>query len=147
MLQDRLSWTSGWPVHKWLFGTEKFSGLSRNGPLDLVWYVGRSLICLCMPSTQKHPLIYGCFCNKQRTGQTTTLGNVCPTPMVCGFFDIPQDLMDRGFGTGPSVYNPYPRRLESVPIWKCDKSNMFSLVSLRPQVLVKLEVNLQPSAK
>ena len=32
MLKDRLSKTSGWQFHKWLFGPEKFSGLSRNGP-------------------------------------------------------------------------------------------------------------------
>ena len=32
MLKDRLSKTSGWQFHKWLSGSEKFSGLSRNGP-------------------------------------------------------------------------------------------------------------------
>ena len=32
-LKDRLSKTSGWQFHKRLFGPEKFSGLSRNGPL------------------------------------------------------------------------------------------------------------------
>ena len=33
LLKDRLSKTSGWQFHKWLFGPEKCSGLSRNGPL------------------------------------------------------------------------------------------------------------------
>ena len=32
MLKDRLSITGGWQFHKWLFGPEMFSGLSRNGP-------------------------------------------------------------------------------------------------------------------
>ena len=35
MLKDRLSKTSGWQFYIWLFGSETFSGLSRNGPLDL----------------------------------------------------------------------------------------------------------------
>ena len=34
MLKDRLSKTRGWQFHKWLFGPEKYSGLSRNGPLS-----------------------------------------------------------------------------------------------------------------
>ena len=38
-LKDRLSKTSGWQFRKWLFGPEKFSGLSRNGPL--VWFCFR----------------------------------------------------------------------------------------------------------
>ena len=32
MLKERLSRTSGWQVHKWLFWPERFPGLSRNGP-------------------------------------------------------------------------------------------------------------------
>ena len=32
MSKGRFSKTSGCQVHKWLFGPEKFSGLSRNGP-------------------------------------------------------------------------------------------------------------------
>ena len=31
MLKDRLSKTSSWQFHEWLFGPETFSGLSRNG--------------------------------------------------------------------------------------------------------------------
>ena len=41
MLKGRLSKTSGWQFHKWLFGPEKFSGLSRNVPLGPV---ARSLV-------------------------------------------------------------------------------------------------------
>ena len=33
-LKDRLSKTSGWQFRKWLFGPEKFSGLSRNAPQE-----------------------------------------------------------------------------------------------------------------
>ena len=36
MLKDWLSKTSGWQFHKWLFGPEKFSGLSRNCSLERV---------------------------------------------------------------------------------------------------------------
>ena len=36
MLKGRLSKTSVWQFHKWLSGSEKFSGLSRNGPLDSI---------------------------------------------------------------------------------------------------------------
>ena len=49
MLKDRLPKTSGWQFHKWLFGPEKFSGRSRNGPLAIcvethVLHVSSSLI-------------------------------------------------------------------------------------------------------
>ena len=36
MLKDRISKTSGWQFQTCLFGPEKFSGLSRNGPLARV---------------------------------------------------------------------------------------------------------------
>ena len=32
ILKDRLSKTSGWQFHKWLFGPEKLSERSTNGP-------------------------------------------------------------------------------------------------------------------
>ena len=32
MLKNRISKTSGWQFHKWLLGSETFSGLSRTGP-------------------------------------------------------------------------------------------------------------------
>ena len=43
MLKDWLSKTSGWQFHKWLFGPEKFSGLSRNRPLAPVSQKSREL--------------------------------------------------------------------------------------------------------
>jgi len=49
--------------------------------------------------------------------------------------------------TGPTVYSPYPRRLESLTIWWCNyKGSTFSSVILRPWVLVRPELNSQPPA-
>ena len=40
--------------------------------------------------------------------------------------------------TGPTVYSPYPRRLESLTIWWCNcKGSTFYSVILRPWVLVR----------
>ena len=46
MLKDLLSKRSGWQFHRWLFGAEKFSGLSRNGSLGPVQkiFLCRSLL-------------------------------------------------------------------------------------------------------
>ena len=39
---------------------------------------------------------------------------------------------------GPTIYHPYPRRLEHLTIRRCHcKGSMFSLVTLRPWVLVR----------
>ena len=46
--------------------------------------------------------------------------------------------------TGPTVYSPYPRRLESLTIWCNYKGSTFSSVILRPWVLVRLESNSRP---
>ena len=42
MLKGRLSKTSCWQFLKWLFGPEKFSGPSRNGPLVSIFVQQRS---------------------------------------------------------------------------------------------------------
>ena len=47
--------------------------------------------------------------------------------------------------TGPMVYSPYPRRLESLTICWCNyKGSTFSSIILRPWVLVRPESNSQP---
>ena len=66
--------------------------------------------------------------------------------IVSGFFNVPYYLIsNKGHETGPPVYSPYPRRLESLPICRCNyKGSTFSSVILRPWVLVRLESNSRP---
>ena len=58
---------------------------------------------------------------------------------MCGYFNVPHWTYfkhERYFETGPSVYSPYPRRLESLTIWWCYyKGSTFSSVIWRPWVV------------
>ena len=68
--------------------------------------------------------------------------------ILSGFFDVPYYLIsNKGYEMGPLVYSPYPTRLESLTMCRCNcKGSTFSSVILRPWVLVRLESNSWPPA-
>ena len=72
--------------------------------------------------------------------------------IVSGFFNVPYHLIsDKGYETGPPVYSPYPRRLESLTICRCNYT--FSSVILRPfsyfktsSVILRPWVSIRPES-
>ena len=72
---------------------------------------------------------------------TTTPGSTSPTlfEQWCGFFYVPQEPDKcKCCGTAPTVFRPYPRRLESLTICRCKTELAHSLSnSLLADVITK----------
>ena len=86
----------------------------------------------------------------QRTA--TTPGTSGPTTLLNSKWVLLHPTLNfkhrRYCETGPTVYSPYPRRLESLTIsrWNC-KGSTFSSVILRPSLMVWPDSNSQPPAR
>ena len=83
--------------------------------------------------------------------KATTPGTSCPTlfEQCVGSLTSHIELinMEGICETQPTVYSPYPRRLESVTICWCNyKGSTFYSVILRPWVMVRPESNSRPPA-
>ena len=88
------------------------------------------------------------WCDEWRL--TTTPGSTSPSVFEhwCGFFYVPQEPGKcKCCETGPTVFRPYPRRLESLTVCRCHyKGSTFFSVILRPWVLVQPGSNPWPPA-
>ena len=135
---------------------KKTAALWQNNGLFLVLQLlHRSARVICERDTKSHArhIPSSVPAHAQRlTKYSHNTGNfmLCSFRIVCGFFNVPQWTyinMDGICETGPTVYHPYPRRLESLTIcWFHYKGSTFYSVILRPWVLVRPESNSWPPA-
>ena len=83
--------------------------------------------------------------------QTTRPGTTCPTlydKCLGSLTSSANHVTLKMQETGPTVYSPYPRWLQSLTVCWCNyKGNTFCSVILRPWVLVWLEWNSQPPVR
>ena len=117
-----------WGKRFWIFFKQKKASepeIKTPNPNDLFWQLfHRSARVICERATKSYArhIPFSAPAHAQRlTKDSHNTGNFMPCSfrIVCGFFNIPQGTyinMEGICETGPTVYRPYPRRLESLTI-------------------------------
>ena len=144
-VEGRTMTTSSW--------LSKYMSLkTRNKAVLMLWftrYADRVAVCIhthffWANLSKRGKVQWGQLCVKHqpaKEGHTTAPGTPCPTlyDKYVSSLTSPTHHMKMQ-ETGPTIYHPYPRRLEHLTICRChSKGSMFSSVILRPWVLVRSE--------